>query len=71
MKILKITVIKNVNVEDDKKEEIKQENKKEDITKAPGNIPYTGGTTVIVIAMILIVSVGIISYKKNKELRGI
>ena len=62
---------------EDKKEEVKQEepkkeeNKKEDTTKAPGKIPYAGGTTVVVISMLAVVAIGIVAYKKNKDLRGI
>ena len=58
--------------EENKKEEPKkEETKKEDTTTAPGSIPYAGGTTVIVIAMLAVVAVGTIAYKKNKDLRGI
>lgn len=65
-------VIKATTGEDAKKEEPKkEETKKEDATKAPGNLPYTGGTTVVVISMLAVVAIGIITYKKNKDLRGI
>jgi len=57
--------------ESNKEEPKKEETKKEDTTTATGKIPYAGGTTVIVIAMLAIVAVGIIAYMKNKELRGI
>ena len=65
-------VIASTTGEENKKEEPKkEENKKEDTTKAPGKIPYAGGTTVVVISMLAVVAIGIIAYKKNKDLRGI
>lgn len=66
-----------VKQEDSKKEETKAEatkaeaTKTEDTTTATGKIPYAGGTTAIVVAIIAIIAIGVIAYMKNRELRGI
>lgn len=44
---------------------------KKDNTTAPGKIPYTGGATFIIIALIGIAVVGIYVYKRNNDLKGI
>lgn len=54
------------------KEEAKtEETKKEDTTKAPGSIPYAGGTTAIMLTMVVIAVIGTIAFIKNKKLKGI
>lgn len=57
--------------EETKKEEVKEDTKKEDKTKAPGSLPNTGGTFVIIASVLAIVIMGIYAYKRNKDLRGI
>ena len=44
---------------------------KKDTTTAPGSIPYTGGTFVVIITIVTIAGIGIYAYKRNKDLRGI
>ena len=46
-------------------------NNEKDPTTAPGSIPYTGGTFAVVITLIVIAGIGIYTYKRNKDLRGI
>lgn len=48
------------------------ETKPEDTTTAPGTIPQTGETTIVIaLSVIAIVTIGIIFYKKYKNLKGI
>jgi len=49
----------------------KEQEKSEDKTTAPGSLPYTGGTFVIIASVLAIVIMGIYAYKRNKDLRGI
>ena len=44
---------------------------KEDTTKAPGSIPYAGGTTVVLISVLAIIALGIYAYRRNNDLKGI
>lgn len=46
-------------------------NNKKDSTIAPGSIPYTGGATFIIIALVGITAVGIYLYKRNNDFKGI
>lgn len=46
-------------------------NTKKDNTIATGNIPYTGGTTVIIASVLAIIAVGAYLYKRNKDFKGI
>lgn len=63
---------KNVNSEEIKTPtETKTENNKKDSTIAPGSIPYTGGATFIIIALVGITAVGIYLYKRNNDFKGI
>lgn len=49
----------------------KNQNTKKDETVAPGNMPYTGGTFFIVLAVLGIATVAIYVYKRNNDLKGI
>ena len=49
----------------------KNENVKKDETIAPGEMPYTGGTFFIVLAVLGITVVAIYVYKRNNDLKGI
>ena len=49
----------------------KKQNTKKDETIAPGNMPYTGGTFFIVLAVLAIATVAIYVYKRNNDLKGI
>lgn len=49
----------------------KKQNTKKDETVAPGNMPYTGGTFFIVLAVLAIATVAIYVYKRNNDLKGI
>lgn len=49
----------------------KTTNTKKDTTTAPGSMPYTGGTAIIMAVMGVIVAVGIYAYKRNNDLKGI
>ena len=42
-----------------------------DITKAPGTIPYAGGTLVMILSAILLIIIGTTAYKRVKNLKGI
>lgn len=42
-----------------------------DTTIASGNIPYTGGTTIIIASVVAIMAVGAYIYKRNKDFKGI
>ena len=70
-------VIKNTTGEDSKKEEPKkeepkkEETKQEDTTKAPGSLPHTGGTFVIIVSVLAIIALGIYAYRRNNDLKGI
>lgn len=48
-----------------------ESSKAKDDTKAPGKTPYTGGTFVIIVSVISIIAIGLYSYKRNKDLKGI
>lgn len=54
-----------------KEEEKQEEIKKEDTTKAPGTIPHAGGTTFIILLMLVLAGAGVLGYVKNKDLKGI
>jgi len=45
--------------------------KTEDNTKAPGSLPYTGGTFVIIVSVLAIIALGIYAYRRNNDLKGI
>ena len=45
--------------------------KTEDKTKAPGSLPYTGGTFVIIVSVLAIIALGIYAYRRNNDLKGI
>ena len=49
--------------------EDKEETK--DKTKAPGSLPYTGGTFVIIVSVLAIIALGIYAYRRNNDLKGI
>lgn len=60
------------NKEENKREETKKEEAKtEDTTKAPGSLPYTGGTFVIIVSVLAIIALGIYAYRRNHDLKGI
>ena len=70
------------NLEDDEKPQQKPESKPtpepekkptntKDETKAPGKLPYTGGTFVIIAAVLTIIALGIYAYRRNNDLKGI
>ena len=42
-----------------------------DNTKAPGSLPYTGGTFVIIVSVLTIIALGIYAYRRNNDLKGI
>ena len=42
-----------------------------DETQAPGKLPYTGGTFVIVVSVLAIITLGIYAYRRNNDLKGI
>ena len=44
---------------------------KEDATKAPGRIPYTGGTMIIILSSALLIIGGAYALKKTKDLKGV
>jgi len=56
---------------EDNKEEPKKEGVKKDETAAPGSIPHAGGTFVIVLSAIALITVGAYVFYKNRDLRGI
>lgn len=45
--------------------------KTKDKTKAPGSLPYTGGTFVIIVSVLAIIALGIYAYRRNNDLKGI
>ncbi len=44
---------------------------KKDNTTAPGKLPYTGGTFVMIMTAIGIIAIGLYAYKRNNDLKGI
>lgn len=58
------------NNENEKNQE-KETTKTEDNTTAPGSIPYAGGTFIIIVSLLAIAIVGIYTYKRNNDLKGI
>ena len=44
---------------------------KTDTTKAPGTIPYAGGTFALIIGTIAVIGLGIYGFRKNNDLKGI
>jgi len=63
----------NESLKDEDLDEIDKPDKpvNKDNTTASGNLPYTGGTFAIIVGIIVIVGVGIYTYKRNKDLKGI
>ena len=51
--------------------EEKETEEDKDDTVAPGSMPYTGGTFTIIVCVVLISTLGIYAYKRNKDLKGI
>jgi len=55
----------------EEQEKSEEDTNKKDTTVAPGTMPYTGGTFVIIISILAIIFIVIYAYKRKNDLKGI